>query len=82
MDYNPSASSAHGILQARILEWVAIPFSRGSSRPRDPTRISYIFCTVRQVLYHQRHLGSPTVLLVSYHPRDKAAVLTEYMDHW
>ena len=32
----------HGILQARILEWVAISFSRGSSGPRDQTRISYV----------------------------------------
>ena len=36
-------SSVHGILQARILEWVAIPFSRGSSQPRDQIRVS---CTV------------------------------------
>ena len=35
-------SSVHGISQARILEWVAIPFSRGSSRPRDQTWVSYI----------------------------------------
>ena len=35
MNYNPSGSSAHGILQVRILEWVAVPFSRGSSQPRD-----------------------------------------------
>ena len=34
--------SIHGILQARILEWVAISFSRGSSRPRDQTSVSYI----------------------------------------
>ena len=34
--------SVHGILQARILEWIAIPFSRGSSKPRDRTRVSYI----------------------------------------
>ena len=33
-------SSLHGILQARVLEWVAISFSRGSSRPRDRTRVS------------------------------------------
>ena len=33
---------AHGILQARILEWVALPFSRGSSQPRDPTQVSHI----------------------------------------
>ena len=35
MDCNLPGSSAHGILQARILEWVAIPFSRGSSQPKD-----------------------------------------------
>ena len=37
-----SGSSVHGILQARRLEWVAIPFSRGSSQPGDQTYISYI----------------------------------------
>ena len=42
MDGNPPGSSIHGILQARILEWVAIPFSRGSSWPRDQTRVSCI----------------------------------------
>ena len=42
MDCNPPGSSVHGILQARILEWVAIPFSRGSSGPRDRTQVSYI----------------------------------------
>ena len=35
MDCSPPGSSAHGILQARILEWVDIPFSRGPSQPRD-----------------------------------------------
>ena len=35
MDCCPPGSSVHGILQARILEWVAFPFSRGSSKPRD-----------------------------------------------
>ena len=35
MDCSPSGSSVHGILQARILEWVAMIFSRGSSQPRD-----------------------------------------------
>ena len=42
MDCSPPGSSVHGILQARILEWVAISFSRGSSRPRDQTQVSYI----------------------------------------
>ena len=35
MDCSPPGSSVHGTLQARILKWIAIPFSRGSSRPRD-----------------------------------------------
>ena len=42
MDYSQPGSSDHGILQARILEWVAILFSRESSQPRDRTQVSYI----------------------------------------
>ena len=42
MDYSPPGSSVYGILQAKILEWVAIPFSRGSSQLRDQTHISRI----------------------------------------
>ena len=38
VDCSPTGSSDHGILQARILEWIAISFSRGSSQPRDQTR--------------------------------------------
>ena len=45
MDCSPSRFSVHGILQARILEWVAMPSSRGSSPPRDRTCISYVSCT-------------------------------------
>ena len=48
-----------GILQARILEWVAMLSSRGSSWFRDRTRVSYISCIGRWFLYHQHHLGSP-----------------------
>ena len=44
MDCSLSGSSLHGILQARILEWVAISFSRGSPRPRDRTWVSCIPC--------------------------------------
>ena len=39
---NPMDSTVHGILQARILEWVAFPFSRGSSQPRGRTQVSHI----------------------------------------
>ena len=42
MDCSPPGSSVHGILQARILEWVAIPFSKGSSWPRGRTLVSHI----------------------------------------
>ena len=48
MDWSQSGSSVHGIFQAKILEWVAIPF-RGSSRPKDQTCIS---CIGRWNLYH------------------------------
>ena len=41
MDCSPPGSSVHGILQARILEWIAIPFSRGSSWPRDQIQVSH-----------------------------------------
>ena len=42
VDCSPPGSSVHGILQARILEWVAISFSRGSSQSRDRTQVSHI----------------------------------------
>ena len=42
MNCSPPGSSVHGILQARIVEYVAIPFSRGSSQPGDQTQVSFI----------------------------------------
>ena len=59
MDCSLPGSSAHGILPARILGWVAMLSSRGSSRPRDRIHISCVFCIERQVLYHWHPLGSP-----------------------
>ena len=44
LDCSPPGSSVHGILQARILEWVAMPSFRGSSPPRDQTCVSYVAC--------------------------------------
>ena len=55
--------SVLGILQARILEWVATPSSRGSSQPKDQTQVSYISCIGRRVLYHSCLLGAILVLL-------------------
>ena len=60
--FSPPGSSVHRILQARILKWVAMPFSRGFSQPRDQTIIFYVSCIGRWVLYHQHHLGSPSCL--------------------
>ena len=53
MDY-----TVHGILQARILEWVALPFFRGSSQPRNRSRVS----DCRRTLYQLRHRGRPRIL--------------------
>ena len=44
MDYSPPGSYVHGILQTRILEWVAIPFSRASFQPRDRNHVSCNSC--------------------------------------
>ena len=51
-DCSPPGSSVRGILQARILEWVAISPSKGSSQPRDRTLVSHVSCIDRWVLYH------------------------------
>ena len=65
VDCSPQGSSVHGILQTRMLEWVAVPSSRGSSPPRDWTHVSYVSCIGRQVLYHYCHLGSPRMSVSS-----------------
>ena len=61
MDCSPPCSSVHGIFQARILRWVAISSSRGSSWPRYQTRIS---CIGRQVLYNWTTREAPRIGLV------------------
>ena len=63
--YQPS--SVHGILQARILEWVTISFARGSSRPRDRTQVSSIVSKTNKTLYRLSHKGSLA-------PRDSEAL--------
>ena len=57
MDCSPPGSSVHGIFQARIMEWVAISSSGGSSWPREGTCVSWLLCFGRQILYLS-HLGS------------------------
>ena len=64
MNCSLPGSSAHGILQARILEWVAVPSSRGSSQPTDRTQGSNPSLPHwRQILYHLGHQGSPLYYL-------------------
>ena len=79
MDCNPSGSSAYGILQARILEWIAIPFSRGYSWPRDRTHIScspcmagkfFITSATREgstIIYQWQLLLKPSTEVTSYY---------------
>ena len=55
---SPPSSSVHGIFQARILEWVTISSSRGSSWPRDQTCFSYISCIGRWILHPLRNTRS------------------------
>jgi len=57
MNYSLPGSSVHGILQTRILEWVAISSSMGSSQPRAQTCISYVSCISRRVVYWLSHQG-------------------------
>ena len=70
-------SSVHGISQVRILEWVAIPFSRGSSWHRDQTQVS---CIGRQFLYCLSHPGGP--LNASCKSQLKACCLCGYQVVW
>ena len=64
MDCSPPGSSVHGILQARTLEWVAIPSSRGSSQPRDRAHVSRGSCLAHR-FFTIEPPGKPKTLLSS-----------------
>ena len=63
MDCILPGSSAHGMLQAKVLEWVAMPFSRGSSSPRAQTCVSYCSCIAGRFFFFLMlsHQGSPAL---------------------
>ena len=72
VDCSPPASSVHGISQARILEWIAISFSRESFQPRDQTRLSCVFCiaggfftlsVIREVVFYSQQVFKNFVFL-------------------
>ena len=88
MDCSPPGSPVHGILQARALEWVAIPFFRGSSRPTDQSWVSCIaggFFTIwatreaqgRYSSYRLLKMGF-TTLLIQTTPQDKKKMDIRY----
>ena len=70
MDCSLPGSSVHGILQARILEWVSISFSRGSSQLRDRTQVSHIaggffnIWTTREAQEYWKPIPSPGIFLI------------------
>ena len=87
---DPMNYTDHGILQARILEWVAVPFSRGSSQPRDWTQVS---CIAGGFFYQLSHRGSPRILewaaypfsSRSYQPRNwtgVSCIAGGFFTHW
>ena len=61
VDWSPPGCYVHEILQARMLQWMAGPSSRGSAQPRDWTHLSNISCLGRRGLHHRCHLGSVKV---------------------
>ena len=68
MDYSPPGSSAHGILQAKILEWFAISFSRGSFQPRDQTHI----CCLAGRFFTTKPPGKSKTLAINQPRKEKA----------
>ena len=64
MDYILPVSSLHGIFQARILEWVAKPSSRGSSKPWDQTPVSCVSCIGRKIIYYTTWEALPLLTLL------------------
>ena len=74
MDHRPPGSSAQGILQARIMEWAAMPSSRGPSWPRGWTRVFYVSCLGWWALHRSHHMGSPNVSYQCLLEREKTDV--------
>ena len=62
MDCSPPGSSVHGIFQARILEWVAVSSSRGSSLNKDRTQVSCVSFIGRQILHHYATFTTTPIL--------------------
>ena len=72
--WNPPGPSVDGVFHARILKWVAISSSRGSSWPRDQTHISCISCMAREILYHWATREAP---ILPYYPVNGSEYLSK-----
>ena len=74
---SPPGSSVHGIFQARILEWVPIPFSRGVflAQTSNPGLLHF-----RQILYHLSHQGSPTIFLKTLANSQRWRTIKKFLD--
>ena len=77
MDCNLPGSSVHEILQARILEWVTVPFSRGSSQARDQIQVSHIAGRFFTVWATREALKGPQKFLLGLRPRAEAVTWKE-----
>ena len=73
MNSSPPGSAVHGIFQARILEWAAISFSRGSSQ--QGSNPGLLHC--RQTLYHLSHQGSPILYIKTYPGASQVALMVK-----
>ena len=77
MDCSPTGSSVLEILQAIILEQIAIPFPSGSSRPRDQI---WVFLHCRQILYHLSNQGSPSNMIVCANQMDNLEKMNVFLE--
>ena len=78
IDCSPSGSFVHGILQARIMEWIAIPFSRGSSQSGDQVHVSCIEAD----FYHLSHQGSKSTTRKKLQWSERTALKHVYYHMW
>ena len=81
MDCNLLDSSVHGVLQARILEWVAMPSSRGSSQPRDRTLVSCVSCMAGG-FFTVEPPGKPFMKLASLDSHINRCLITTWLFQW
>ena len=82
VDCSLPGSSVYGISQARILEWVAVSSSRGSSRPRNQTHISCVSCIGRRILYHWSTREAMFIIILLLMASSYWALLVCQALHW